>query len=332
MTFAWLFAILLGLLLLFALYLYTSRRSPVSISYSPLRAEPPPPEVCLRENRDTFFLDLPLVWDRRLGLYMTTVSMNGRSFRTVPDTGSTNLLISGSQCASCNPRDGVFDMREGLDISRGQVRQVAYGGGQKTIYIPWRAHLDVSPTRKEEIDFGVIVQNTSPDGLPLNVLGLSSRGFLSTLCGEHTIVFDFLRGRLTIGRNPTFINNPGLTAPIRIFPSPYSVPFVLTRVKSITVNGTPLPTSILPRYLLIDTGTTSTITNPALAQALIPGKIDIILEGLNGEDVPISFENRRGDVEVGKLQVPDAIIVGNQWLNEYAVAFQYDQNSIQFSR
>lgn len=276
---------------------------------------------------------------------MSSITLEGTRFRVVPDTGSTNLLVTGSKCINCDSSDGVFDMSKGIDISGGQFKEVAYGGGQQTLYVPWRGNLDIpnnqlirtnasggTQNATQQIDFGVIVDNTSPDGLPLNVLGLSSKGFLSSVCGEHTIIFDFPRNTLSIGKNTTFANNSGLTAPIRVYPSPYNVPFVLIKVKSISVNGTPVNASILPQYLLIDTGTTSTITNSTLAAVLVPGRVDITVEGMQGQDVVLTFNNRRDDVEVGKLQVSNAMIVGNQWLQSYAVAFQYDAGTLQFSK
>lgn len=330
MAWIWLLVLLVIILLIVFLLWKHQTTNTGTFNYVPKVGPVPPPATCTDK---TSYLDLPLTFDRQLGLYMTEITLNGKPFRVVPDSGSTNLLVTGSACQNCHPPDGVFDMTTGTDISGGVVRTVSYGGGQKTTFIPWRASLQYSGGsggESHDVDFGVIVSTYSPDGTPQNVLGLESRGFLSTLCGEKTVIFDFPRGRLYIGNVDQTMAGRSTSGPIQMYPSPNNVPFVLGKIKSMTVNGVPIPSSLLPTYGLIDTGTTSTITNPTLAPLLKAGTVDIVFVGSNGQDVTVSFKNRPGIVEVGHLQVPNSIIIGNQWLNQYAVALQYDTNSIEF--
>lgn len=324
---SWIWILILLVIVLLLIYLFWKHRSSgSSYNYVPKAGPVPPPAVCMDQSA---YLNLPLVFDRRLGLYMTEITLAGQQFRVVPDSGSTNLLVTGSACQNCHPPDGVFDMSKGTDISGGNSRTVSYGGGQKTTFVPWRAPLQYS-NGEHDVDFGVIVDTYSPDGTPQNVLGLESHGFLSTLCGEKTVIFDFPRGQLHIGNPSGVLDGRQTSGQIQMYPSPNNVPFVLGKIKSISVNGVPVPNNVLPTYGLIDTGTTSTITDSTLAPLLKPGRIDIVFTGMNGQDIPVSFNNRAGEVEVGRLQVPGSIIIGNQWLNQYAVALEYDTNAFEF--
>ena len=327
MSWIWVLVLFVIVLLIISLLWRHHGSNTDSLNYVPKVGPVPPPAIC---SDQTSYLDLPLTFDRRLGLYMTEVTLNGKVFRVVPDSGSTNLLVTGSACQDCHPPDGVFDMTIGTDISGGTTRTVSYGGGQKTTFVPWRASLQYSNNESHDVDFGVIVNTYSPDGTPQNVLGLERSGFLSTLCGEKTVIFDFPRGRLYIGNVDQTMAGRSSSGPIQMYPSTNNVPFVLGKIKSMSVNGSPIPSSALPTYGLIDTGTTSTITNPTLAPLLKAGTVDIVFAGTNGQDIHVIFNNRPGTVEVGHLQVPNSVIIGNQWLNQYAVALQYDTNSIEF--
>ncbi len=317
--------VVLILLLPLAWYGMTSRRILI-----PQSALPP----C---NGNESRIELPLIWDRSNGIYRTNITLGDKerqiTFSAIPDTGSSIAVLAGPECQGCNPRDGIFDTSLGTNVSNGKTGVIRYSGGQQNFYVPWRALFQEDGNGNgRKVNFGVIVNTNSPDGRPLNVLGLAAEGegFVSQLCGEKTVVFDFPRLKLYLGPSDDILfANPDTVRTFKLLtPQPGTAPpFTLARILEMKVNGRPLPDSIVPEFAILDTGTTNQIVPRNLASALrVNGQVEITFESYPGDDYPstVVFNNTASDISVGQLLVPDSMMIGNSWLKQYGVGFQHD--------
>jgi hypothetical protein len=217
---------------------------------------------------------------------------------------------------------------------------IKYGGGQHTIYIPWQARLmnyeDDSRSGQngigKEVNFGVITETFSPDGLPVNVLGLQEKAgsFLDGVCGEKTVIFDFPRAKLYLGRWDEILFDPkkkrstfDLSQPKGNGPQ-----YPIATIKSIQLNGEVVKTSI-PKNAIFDTGTTNTIVSPEMAR-MLEGRREVIFDFEkkldDGSPSTVTFQIPSGSVEVGQISYPSSIIIGNRWLSQYGVGFRHDHD------
>ena len=334
----------LSILLFFILILIVFIIVSLSFRGKPSLA-PPPVDGCLNNDGR---MRLPLIFDPSIGVYRSTIRLGDSKgyvdFSTIPDTGSSVLIVSGPECKSCNPRDGIWDYRLGQNVSNGQQGVIRYGGGQKTIYIPWQAQLmNYDHNYRlgqngetfgigKNVNFGVIKETFSPDGLPVNVLGLQEKAgsFLDGVCGEKTVIFDFPRERLYLGQWDEILFDPkkkrstfDLSQPKGNGPQ-----YPIATIKSIEIDGEVVKTSI-PRNAIFDTGTTNTIVSAEMAR-MLGGRREVTFNFEkkvdDGSPSTVTFKIPPGSVEVGQISYPSSIIIGNRWLSQYGVGFRHDQD------
>lgn len=316
-----------------------------------------------RRNR----LQLPLNFDKSLGLYKTEITIsNGiqtKKFNVIADTGSNKLLIPGSSCNSCNISNGVWDINSediirsnnNFNIGSGlyesnlnRIKKIRYGGGQVSTYIEEVGFI-VGFDPNDQIIFGVIIHSDSPNGKSESVMGLQpdSDGFLSSLEIDKKIKFDFKNKRLLIGdipipKEPLYrannISYPGSTDKIK---------FIVVGINGIRINGWSVPNNIVPKYGIIDIGTTNTIVNQQLYDFINSKRRNINPEDSN--DIPFGNINHIGMTLEGSSQkeirfnrnplnylivdhLPNhkTILLGNQWLNQYSLMIDLDNNYIYF--
>jgi len=296
----------------------------------------PPLRSCSgSENR----LSLPL-WLKG-GVYMTRLHLGDNNhtlpFDVVPDTGSNILIVSGPLCSQCNRQDGIWNPSIGQDISCGIVEEIRFVGGQRTSYLRWRAQLlDYSPSK--QIDFGVIISSITPDGSPLNVLGLQgehSSGlfgkgppFLDSLCGEKNVLFDFPNEKLYIGSISDLV--PQHAKQFSLFKPSWGIAFTLGRITQIKIDDNRVAPSITPRFGIFDTGTTLTIVSRDLSYQLVGShQVELFFES-NTSTNPVSviFNSPAGSVDNGHLPFGSSMLLGNIWLRQYSIAFKHEPDII----
>lgn len=285
-------------------------------------------------------IELPLIFDPYNGIYRTKIHLgdenNSIRFDVVPDTGSSILIVSGPECANCPRQDGVWNYSLGRRAgSQGVIR---YGGGQETRYIPWRALLrdydrpdDATDGPGKEVDFGVITSTLSPDGRPLNVLGLQGEGpgFLAGVCGEKTVIFDFVHSKLYLGKSDDVLSRAAFKRTFKLLKPPAGPAYILARIKSMKINGNPVPAGIMPEYAVLDTGTTNSIVSPGLGQLLRnPAQVEITFDNGDTTGSSVVFSSTPSNVDVDRIYVPNAMMIGNQWLKNYGIGFLHDQDQI----
>lgn len=290
-------------------------------------------------------VSLPLIFDSRIGVYRSKIRLGNKDkqieFSVVPDTGSSRLLVSGERCPNCPMMDGVWDMSIGQDVSNGQKGMVTYGGGQRIIYIPWQAHfMNYNHSNGKEINFGVVVNSYSPDGIPVNILGLQEKpnSFLDGLCGEKTVVFDFPNNRLYLGKSDHILYPSNANVTTFHLDNPVNgATYPIGRITEISINGQKIPVSVQPKYAIVDTGTTDTF--------LLPEFYNYILSlGTDNLTVEITFEKDEVDsygstltfnvptqtVTTQRINHPNSMLIGNSWLRQYVTGFKFDQDQFVF--
>lgn len=288
-----------------------------------------PPSLSPCSNGQSL-LTLPL-W-REGGVYFTRIHLGtpnrSISFNVVPDTGSNTLILSGPNCQKCDRGDGVWDPSLGSNVSGGFNHRILFAGGQTTTYVLWRALL-LDYIGGKEVDFGMITSSGTPEGTPLNVLGLQRNGFIQQLCGPKNILFDFPRGQLYIGNINDKIPPNALT--FTLDESEGSIKFVLGRITSMNIDGRPVPPSITPRRAIFDTGSTNTYVSYDLLKYLSPGshRVEITFDNEGSTPTTVIFDSPAGSVESGSLPISSSMMIGHRWLSNYAIAFKYENHKIQ---
>jgi len=282
-------------------------------------------------------IELPLRYDSSIGVFRSQIrlgDLNGNSipFSVIPDTGSSILIVSGPECSGC-PSDGVWNPELGFPgEGHGRIR---YGGGQANTYRPWQAHL-LTGERATPVNFGMVTSATSPDSRPVNVMGIQEtpHGFLSTICGEKTVVFDFPRGKLYLGSADDVLYRPNQTRHYEFtMHRPSRGPaYPKGRILGMWLDGIPVPHP--PKWGLLDTGTTNTFLNgPVGSQLQSARRVEIEFEAVTDPHHPdinssnrIIFESPPGSVETNVLDIPDTLLIGNRWLRQYGVGFLHDSD------
>jgi hypothetical protein len=292
-------------------------------------------------------VSLPLNFDSRIGVYRSKIRLGNRDrqieFSVVPDTGSSHLLVSGDQCSNCPLTDGVWDRSLGQDVSQGKKGLVTYGGGQRIIYIPWQAHfMNYNHSNGKEVNFGVVVNSYSPDGIPVNILGLQEKpnSFLDGLCGEKTVVFDFPHNRLYLGKSDDilFPNNGNVTT-FHLDNPTNGAFYPIGKIKEIRINGQKIPLGIQPKFAIIDTGTTDTFVLPDFYSYIrslgaINLTVEIIFEKANIDSYGSSlvFNIPTQTITTQRINHKDSMLIGNSWLRQYVTGFRFDQDQFVFVR
>lgn len=293
-------------------------------------------------------LELPLFFDINLGLYKTEITLtNGvqtKRFNPIADTGSNKLLVPGSSCISCNRNDGFWDLNYDLNLTRAEndsgidlnlIKTVRYGGGQISNYIDETGTI-IGFDPNDIITFGVIINSKSPDGRSESVMGLQpdSEGFLSSLEIDKKIQFDFKGKRLSLG-DISIPKNLKYCAHNIFYPgSTETVKFIVVGIEGLNINGWPVPINLIPRYGMIDVGTTNTIVNSQLYDFIHNKRqhinhIGMTLEGGSSREIP--FYNSILDyLIVDHLPNNETILIGNQWLKQYSLLIDLDTDRIYF--
>lgn len=288
---------------------------------------------------------LSLWWDNSVGSFKTRIRLGDNSkffdFNVIPDTGSNTLIITGKRCSNCNPREGVWDPSVGQSV--GENKTITYGGGQTTTYTPWSGMLYTN-SGKLPVNFGVITSSSTPEGSPQNVLGLQSKGFLSSLSGSEIpkVTFDFIRGQLIISPPPNkrssgfLLNQPLTGTSFEMVEYPWSsndIKFVTAKLSSMSINGKQLPDAVIPHYVLFDTGTTFTIVSKKL-EPYFQSRNTLTLTFSSGVTTPnktFVFNPPENSVRQEPLRDDDTILIGNLWLRDHVFVIDYPNNQITLS-
>lgn len=291
-----------------------------------LSYKPPPLQPC---NTNDPLLQLPL-W-RNGGVFLSRIHLGDAThtitFTVVPDTGSRELIVAGPNCNGCDPSNGVWNFSIGSNVSDGLDHQILYAGGQSTQYIPWRAYLKDYSDNKQ-VDFGVIANSKSPDGDPLNVMGLQEGGFLDELCGNKEVLFDFSNGRLSIGNVSPLI--PAGASTFTLQEPSSGIRFVMGHVTGLSIDGQPVTANLVPNLAILDTGSTDTYVSPDLLKLLQNGSHTVMITfDNNGQSTPITFKSTPNSVDTESFPFPNTMVLGNRWLSQYNLAILYDQHQIQ---
>lgn len=317
------------LLIIFLIISFTSFNQPYI---------PPPIKDCHQESKISF----SLIFDISIGVYRSRVRLGDSKgyvdFSTIPDTGSSILIVAGPDCQQCNPEYGVWNYDLGTSVSdrRGVIK---YGGGQKTIYLPWQAQL-LNDDYDQEVNFGVITETFSPDGIPVNVLGLQYRrgSFLDGFCGQKTVIFDFPGEKLYLGKWKEILFNPHKQISTCSLSSPHFGPaYPLAKIESIAIDekGKFKKLSVFPENAIIDTGTTNTIVSAEIAQELkekkeVKIKFKKEKRKVDRYSSSVIFKIPPGSLVVGQRSYPSSMIIGNKWLSQYGVGLRYEQDQLVF--
>lgn len=336
------FLFLLGIGLIYYLSTRTSDPSEIFNSNNDLNSNNNLSDICLTKPPITF----PLQYDNINGVYRTTVYIGSGDhfipFSVIPDTGSSILIIPGPECKECNENNEIWDYRLGSSIGN-KLGIIKYGGGQTTTYRPWKAELRGGlndTTSQRNVVFGVIIGTMSPDGRPVSVMGLQERkgGFLSEICGERTVTFDYPLLKLHLGKyvpQRPIISQFNLNQPTNGPAYPYAT------VLQMKVDGKEISSSIAPNYVIFDTGTTNTFISPSLNNILQNGKeVEFVFESRTSRDSLInkdsgitessknslSFNIDHSSINVGPIAMPGAILIGNQWLKKYGISFRHEDD------
>lgn len=287
--------------------------------------KPPPLQPCHTADP---LLELPL-W-RSGGIFLTQIHLGDATrtltFNVVPDTGSRELIITGPNCQNCDRSGSVWDFAIGSNVSGGFDHQIMYAGGQSDRYIPWRAILK-DYTDGKEVDFGVVTSSSTPDGDPMNVLGLQDGGFLDDLCGNKEVLFDFSHGRLYIGNVSPMI--PPTAQTFTLNEPSSGIRFAMGKVVGLAIDGQPVASNLVPTLAILDTGSTDTYVTPDLLKLLNNGRHTVTVTfDNNGQSTPVTFTSTANSVDTEHLPFANSIVLGNRWLSQYNLAILYDQRQI----
>lgn len=344
---SWLWLILLGLIfLLFIGGLFLSRGGNYNTNLNPF-GESKLNSCVGTETR----LEFPLNFDTYNGVYRTKINIGDQTgdyvtFSVIPDLGSSILIVGGPQCVDCNRSDGVWNNTLGKNISDGKESIIRYGS-QTSTYLPWRAYLRNYNVAKE-INFGVITNSDSNDGRPLNVMGLTHKenGFLEGVCGEKTITFDFKNNKMYLGKADDIINrnnnnggnnNNGRNGNIvmDLIESAGGPEFVMSNIQDIYINDIKIDQSLVPQYAIWDTGATDSFLPDDLYDFVYRNSNNLNNTKLtmtfkNGTSItrPVNFNIGHNNISKGRLPIPNALLVGNQWMNQHNFSIQHDQAKV----
>lgn len=274
-------------------------------------------------------LALPLIYDSNNGVYVTQVKLGnadgqGVTFTVIPDLGSSILIVSGPNCSACNPAEGIWNLSLGHQIGQNQMGTIKYGS-QVTHYIPWQGQLLNYPNGGKEVNFGVIVDSQSSDGKPMNVMGLTNKpnGFLEGICGKKIITFDFSNQKLYLGEydQPVKFSIPFVE-------SSTGPEFIMSEIQSITINGESLPSNVVPKYAIWDTGSTDTFLSPALfnafSQKAAQQQVDISFT--NGQH--LVFTSVPQNISSANLPMSNSLLIGNYWMRQYNFIIDHESMNV----
>lgn len=278
-------------------------------------------------------------------------TIESHEITVVPDTGSSMLIISGKDCFGCRISDGYFDITWGRNVSFGITRTIDYAGGQSSKYLLYTGYLlDYGAGQEKEIPFGLVVSTKSHHYRTENVLGLQPGGFftgsafIDYLCGPKKILFDFPGQKIIIGNVSSFLpRTPSVE--IRL-----SLPSILHRyllgdISSIALKITnqmdSIPETVRPRYAIFDTGTTQTLVRPELEEYISMRNHDKIVisflaptsEQTTNNPIltfPIKMQRNQHIIKSNSQLPEKTILIGNQWMKNYQVLFDYVQRAVTF--
>ena len=245
--------------------------------------------------------------------YFVTMSIGtsritgNRSHDVIPDTGSSVLLVSEPE-----GRGNTVDTTE-------KLHRIKYLSGQITYYEFARGQL-IHDNGDIEVDLG-IVRSHRGSSEHYNVLGLQpdhrGKSFLASL-PRGWVVFDFPRGIFGLGNVADIIRDPIATWSF----CSHEKGYLMSHLDGITINGVEIPGA---SDVLWDTGSTLTSVPPLLYDHLmsLPNPLIITLT-FNGISIPFQCSHDSiNRLLPSKRYPPDLIVIGNRWMCQYGIAFNF---------
>lgn len=264
------------------------------------------------KSSNDFRLITPLTEDPSIGGYTVSLVLENQSFIVVPDTGSSLLLVSGADCQECDHSKGSWK-----DVNTGATGKIRYLGGQVTHYRPTKGRLR-GDNGEIHVDLGVIRSHTGISKHYCNVLGLQQRvgkSFLTSLWqsnDKQLIVFDFPNSLFGLGNVLELVRTPIATWPF--FSSAKG--YLMSRLQSFDGQY----------FVLWDTGSTLTSLPSSIYQHF--EETSTITLTFEDSTTPITFQYSPRSitslVPSKRFPLDNVIIVGNLWLRQYGIAFDFN--------
>ncbi len=260
---------------------HKSNDDPVHLLHMAIQRSKPRPRGHLHERATNVtapnaFKLIPLISNGVTEAYIVKLPLGGTTLGAQLDTGSGNLVMISSDCSACMPFVREFQIGD-WDTSKptklgGSSQQFSFLGASFTASL-WKSQIANNP-----ITFAAITAMPSTNQYAISVCGLLPNppsphpglpALLSQVSKTNTFTIDLVSGSETlqfdaVDTHPGAVSIPFPTpsAMQKLFGghSPNDLPYFIIPITGMTINGRSVN---VPKYAIIDTGTTVTMLGTA---------------------------------------------------------------------
>ena len=243
----------------------------------------PRPRLQEPSNFPTKQITFPLIYLSTTKAFAIEFYINANKFIAIPDTGSSYLVLGGTQCEVCLASNGIYGM---TGRRTGKTSSIRYGS--QTASLDWYEDDIKAPhsTVRMRVDFGVAKSGSASDQF-WNVLGLarskthkSKTSFLDQLMYEQQILapyfyFDFSHGTTDAALVLGAYAKGHVNAPLQLQEEQQVAKtlgldlgfnYYMIRLVQVRIDGAPVMNA--PKFCMLDTGNSQLSCDSAFYKSL----------------------------------------------------------------